>query len=200
MNAHSTRSPSGFSLAETMVVIGILSLVGLALSTMIVFFYRSNAFLLEQTSAVDSVRRGLTRTFESLREATYGEDGSYPIASAATSSVVIYSDIDSDFSVERIRFWLYNGTFYQVTTNAGGNPPTYAGQPPATTTIATYVRNSNTTPIFRYFDANGVELTGAAVDLSEVASIRTRLDVDLNPLRLPNVVTLEETATLRNLR
>jgi len=189
----------GFTLIETIVVVAILAVVGVGLLTMIAYFYRSNAYVLEQTSALDSAHRGINESFSSLREASYGEDGSYPIASAATSSVTFYSDIDSDAPVEKVRLYLSNGTFYQGVTDAAGSPPSYSGQPEKTYTIATWIRNPGTVPIFRYYNAAGTELTGS-VSLADVASVRMHLDVDLNPLRAPNILTLEQSATLRNLR
>lgn len=188
-----------FTIAETLVVIAILGTVGITLSNMIVYFYRSNTYLLEQTSAVDSANRGLDRAYTSVREASYGEDGSYPVASAATSTVTFYSDVDSDGPVEMVRLYLSGETLYRGVTNAAGNPPTYVGQTEAVTTISTAVKNATSTPLFRYYNVSGVELTGT-IDITQVRSVRTRIDVDLNPSRAPNIVTLERTATLRNLR
>lgn len=188
-----------FTIAETLVVIAILGTVGITLSNMIAYFYRSNTYLLEQTSAVDSANRGLDRAYTSVREASYGEDGSYPLVSAATSTITFYSDVDSDGPVEKIRLYLSGDTLYRGVTNAGGNPPTYAGQTETVSTISTSVKNATSTPLFRYYNTSGVELTGT-IDIAEVRSVRTRIDVDLNPSRAPNIVTLERTATLRNLR
>lgn len=188
-----------FTLAETVVVTAILGTVALALTSMIWFFYRSNAYLLEQTSAVDSANRGLNVAYKDIREASYGEDGTYPIATAGTSTITFYSDIDKDGPVEKVRLYLSGGTFYKGVTNASGNPPSYIGQSEATYTIATWVKNATSTPVIRYYDSAGTELTGT-IDVSGIHSVRIRLDVDLNPLRAPNVVILERTATLRNLR
>lgn len=190
---------TGFTLVETLVVVALSSVVGLALMGMIVYFYKSNAYLLEATSAVDSATRGIDRSLESVREASYGEDGAYPISAAATSSMTFFSDTDSDASVERVRLYVTNGTFYRGVTNAAGNPPSYAGQVESSSIIATYVKNATSTPIFRYYDADGTELTGT-IDIGEVRSVRAHLDVDINPLRAPNIFSLERTATLRNLR
>ena len=190
---------NGFSLAETLVVIAILGTVGITLSGMIAYFYRSNTYLLEQTTAVDSANRGLDIAYNSVREASYGEDGSYPVAQAATSSVTFYSDVDKDGPVEKVRLYISGDTLYRGVTNAGGNPPTYTGQTETATTISTSVKNATSTPLFRFYNASGVELTGT-IDIAEVRSVRTRIDVDLNPSRAPNIVTLERTATLRNLR
>ncbi|MEA2701441.1 MAG: hypothetical protein QOE22_150 [Candidatus Parcubacteria bacterium] len=188
------------TLIEMLVVIAIVSSAGIALSGAIQYFYRSNAFLLEQTTALDSARRGVREAVVAIREASYGDDGSYPIETAATSSITFYSDYDKDASVEREKYVLQSGTLYRVVTNSGGSPPTYTGQALSTTTIATYVTNGTSTPLFTYFNANGAQLSATSTDESAIASVTITLMVDLNPSRAPNVFTLTEKATLRNLR
>ena len=189
----------GFTLAETIMVVALTSVVGVAVMNMITFFYTSNAYVFQQTTAVDSAHRGLELTFKNLREASYGDDGSYPVEQGATSTITFYSDVDSDGPVEKVRIYLLNGTLYRVIINSAGSPPSYAGQSQSTTTIATSVRNTASTPIFRYYDANGV-LLSTPVDTSKVTSISTELVVDLNPLKAPDIFTLRASATLRNLR
>lgn len=188
-----------FTLVETIVVVALTSLVGLALFSMIAYFYRSNAYVLEATSAVDSASRGLNKAVSALREASFGEDGAYPLTAAATSTLTFYADIDSDYSVERVRLYLSGGKFYQGTTNAAGNPPSYTGQPETTIMISDWVKNPASTPVFRYFDEDGTELTGT-IDVGSIRSVQTTLDVDINPQRAPNILRLEGSATVRNLR
>jgi len=193
------RAPQGFTLVETLVVVALTGLVGVGLLSMIAYFYRSNAFLLEATTAVDSASRGVKESLTLLRGASYGEDGTYPVAAAATSSVTFYGNADGDDAIERIRLYLSGGTLYQGVVNVAGNPPSYSGQPETTSTIATWVKNATSTPAFRYFNRDGTELTGA-VDITAVRTVRTRFDVDINPYRAPNILTIEGSATLRNLR
>ncbi|HEX8591654.1 MAG TPA: type II secretion system protein, partial [Candidatus Paceibacterota bacterium] len=98
------------TLVEMLVVIAIVSSAGIALSSAIQYFYKSNAFLLEQNAALDNARRGIREAVVAIREASYGDDGSYPIASAATSSLTFYSDFDRDDSVEKEQYVLQGGT------------------------------------------------------------------------------------------
>ncbi|HYF29432.1 MAG TPA: type II secretion system protein [Candidatus Paceibacterota bacterium] len=186
----------GFTLVETMVVVAIVVTAGVALMGSIQYFYRSNAYILEQTAALESARRGHAFTLQNIREASYGDDGSYLITDAQSNTITFYADIDKDGGIERIRAYLSNGTLYRGITNSTGNPATYTGQPETIETIAVAVRN--TTPIFRYYGADGLELT-SPIDLAEIVSVGVRLDVDLNPTRAPNVFTLSGTATMRNL-
>ena len=199
MQRHS-HNPRAFTLIEMLVVISITGFVGIALNSMIVSFYRNNAYLLQETSAIDSAHRGLSTSFIDLREASYGDDGSYPLLSVATSSITFFSDIDGDGSVEKIHLYLQNGTFYRGVTDSTSTPPTYVAQKEATTTIATFVRNGTSTPLFRYYDDAGLELSSSTIPIASIRSISTEVMVDLNPLRAPDILILQETATLRNLR
>ena len=155
--------------------------------------------MLQGTAAVNSARTGVTTFASNIREATYGDDGAYPLAAAATSSVTFHADVDKDGGVERVRVYLIGSTLYRVVQNAAGNPASYVGQAYATSTIATYVTNGTSTPLFRYFDESGAELSGTT-SLANVRSIQTTLKVDINPNRAPDIFTLTQTAMLRNLR
>lgn len=190
---------TAFTLVETLVVVTVVTIVGLAVQMMIQRFYIGNAYVLQGTAAVNSARTGVTTLASNLREMTYGDDGSFPLSQAATSSILFYADVDRDGGVERVRVYVIGRTLYRVVTNAVGNPLGYTGQTPATTTIATYVSNGTSTPLFLYFNESGTQLTGT-VDTSEVASVQTTLMVDINPNRAPDIYTLTQSATLRNLR
>lgn len=189
----------GFTLPEVLVVISILGVVSVALAGAIVNTYRGSAYVFEAAASVDNARRALTTAVQNLREASYGEDGAYPIAAAATSTVTFYADVDQDGPVERVRMYLTNETLYRGVTNPTGNPPSYVGQPETVQTVVGYVRNDGTTPLFTYYDAAGMVLT-SPVDISQVAFITMDIRVDLNPQRAPNVYALTGSATLRNLR
>ncbi|MBP9816972.1 MAG: hypothetical protein KBD05_03000 [Candidatus Pacebacteria bacterium] len=183
---------------ETLVVIAVVGTAGIALTTALVDFYRQNTYIFESSTSLENSRRALITSIGNLREATYGEDGGYLILSAATSTVTFHADIDADGPVEKIRFYLNNGTFYRGVTNSAGNPPSYSGQPETTATVIAYVRNATSTPIFSYYDSSGVELT-APVDVSAISQVTVRVDTDLNPQRAPEIFTLTGRATLRNL-
>lgn len=190
----------GFTLLETLVVIAMLATVGIALSGAIQYFYQKNAFLLEQTVALDSARKGILDTVHSIRQASYGSDGAYPISSVGTSTITFYSDLDNDGIVERVRYYLSDKTLYRGVAEASGSPPSYSGQTETRNTVAAYVSNGETTPLFTFFDANGIQLSTTSTNIAQIASVSIRLDVDLNPNRAPNIFTLIESATLRNLR
>lgn len=189
----------GFTLIEMLVVIAVLAVVGVAVSGMIAYIYKTNTFLFQQSSATDNARRGIEYALENIREASYGADGAYPIANAATSTVTFYADVDNDGTVEKIRYYLSNGTLYRGVTNPAGSPPSYTGQTEAATIVASYVQNGTSTPIFNYYDDTGAQLATPA-DVSKVASVSVVIGVDVDVRRAPVTFTLIGSATIRNLR
>lgn len=186
------------TLIELLVTVALTSVVMVALGFLIQHFYKTNAFVLEQSRAVESARRSVENAMADLREASYGADGSYPISAAATSSVTFYADIDSDSSVEKARYYLSNTTLYRGTTepSAAG---LYAGQPEVTTLVVNDIRNGTSTDLFSYYNRDGEQLV-ASVNLAQVASVKIVVLADVNPNRAPNVYTLRGSATLRNLK
>jgi prepilin-type N-terminal cleavage/methylation domain-containing protein len=189
----------GFTLVELLTVISITTVVMLALTSIIRSFYINNAYLLERTESLSSAQRGVSDSIKAIREASYGDDGSYPIAVAGTSTITIYSNVDGDGSIEKVKYFLSGTNFYRVVYNATGSPPSYNVSPTSTTTIATYARNASTTPVFTYYDTNGTQLSTTSPSIASISSVQVSLLVDLNPNRAPNVFTLTETATLRNI-
>jgi prepilin-type N-terminal cleavage/methylation domain-containing protein len=197
IQSRSTNVGQGMTLIELITTIAVFTVVFTALTTLIQSFYKSNAYLLEQTAALSSARRGVNDAVLAIRGASYGDDGSYPVTRAATSSIIVYSDYDLDDSVERIRYQLINGVLYRATANSSGSPLAYTTE--ATTTVATEVRNTNATPLFTYYDVNGNQLSTTSTNIAQIAAVQVQLYVDLNPNRAPNVFTLTERVTLRNL-
>lgn len=189
---------SAFSLLETVIIVALTAFVTLTLGMLLVYFYKTNTYTLQQTTAVEQARRGVEDTVGHIREASYGTDGSYPIASAATSSLVFYGNVDSDPTIEHIKYTLQKGNFYRIVGEPVGNPPTYVGETLSTTTVILSVVNGTSTPIFRYYDTSGNELP-LPINVSKIASIKTTIIIDVDVNRAPYAFTLSGGAMLRNL-
>lgn len=191
-------SPRGFTLVETIMVIALSTVVMLALSSLIVYFYKTNAFVLEQSQAVNSARLSIQHAMADLREAAYGADGSYPLNAAATSTVTFYAALGSTSTIDKVRYYLQGTTLYRGVTAPSGSPLTYAGQPEETTLVVDNIRNGTSTPLFTYYDSAGAALA-LPVNIASVASVRIQVLTDVNPQRAPLVYTLAGSATLRAL-
>lgn len=187
-----------FTLIETVVTIAIFSIVLFAITSLIIYFYRTNTFVLEQTSAVENASIGVTDAMKNLREASYAATGAYPVISATATSITFYVDMKDNGVIDRVRYWLSGTTLYKGVTIPIGNPLSYVGQPEAVTSLATDVHNGSTS-LFRYYDSNGTQMA-PPINVTNIASINTTVTVNINPTHAPDNFTLSIGATLRNLR
>lgn len=194
-----THTPTGLTFVEMLVTIAIFALIMTGIMQSVLYFYRANTTAIEQSYQLDSARRGIELMVRDLREATYGDNGAYPLASVASTSVVFYSDTDRDNETERIEYRVTGLTLMRTVTDPSGNPPQYTAVS-ATTSVSTYVRNSEEgVPIFTYYRADGTEVTSPS-DITDIVSVTVDLIVNIRPLRAPQEFTLRSSATLRNLR
>lgn len=191
---------NGMTLIEMLVYLSIFSIIILVITYSALSFYRYNAYGMEQLKAVDSARRGIDPTVNNIREATYSDEGAYPIISATANSFSFYSDVNGDNDIEKVRLYLDINTFKKGITESSGNPLTYDGQPEALFTLAENVRNvEQGTNIFKYYDNTGAEVVDLA-NVSSISFVTMSVIVNVNPVRAPNDFTLRASAALRNLK
>lgn len=188
----------GFTLVEMLVVIFLTGICTLALGWMLQYFYRTNAYALEQINALDSARRSIQNVTRDVREASYGDDGAYPILAAATSTMTFFADIDADQAVEKVRYYLSGTTLYRGVTSAAGSPPSYTGQPEQVDVVIDNIRNGTSTDLFTFVDEAGATLT-SPVNITHITSVLVTVLTDVNPLRAPVVYALTTRAAIRNL-
>jgi len=192
----------GMTLVEILVSLSIFSIIIMAITYSVTAFYSYNAYGLEQSQAIDSARRGIEPSINNIREATYSDEGAYPIISAAANSFSFYSDVDRDNSIEKVRLYLETdtNTFKKGLTESAGDPPTYDSQPETLFTLADNVRNvEQSVNIFKYYDNTGTEVINLS-NVSSIAFVTMSVIVNVNPVRAPNDFTLRASAALRNLK
>lgn len=194
------NSANGFTVIETLVVIGVFTLIMVAISSSILYFYKSNTVTLEQAYAINSARKGIEFMTRDIREMIYSDEGAYPIISIDANSFYFYSDIDRDDSVERVRYFLDGTDLKKGLTEASGDPPEYLDANESISVISDSVRNiEQGISVFKYFDPQAAEITDYS-NINDVAFVKINLVVNVNPGRMPDEFTLRSSATLRNLK
>lgn len=183
---------------ETVVTIAVSSLVFLAVFGFIYYFYRTSGYNLSQIAATNSARKGMEIMVREIREATYSDEGSYPIKNAKNKSLTFYSDIDKDKNIERVRYFLEDINLKKGVLEATGNPPKYQDANEAVKILSQYVRNGSEA-IFTYYDVNNNQVEDLDV-LTDIRLIKIKLIVNTNPNRPPDEFTLVSNAQLRNLK
>ncbi len=184
---------------EAMIWIALLVSAMTAVASTVLYFYRTNAYSLEQSTAVTSAQRGLETMVRTIREAAFSSQGAFPIVTVSPHDFVFYADIDNDPLIERVHYYLTGTTLMRGVLNPTGDPPDYIGAE-VNEVVADYVRNIAVgTSTFRYYDALGAEIASSTTAYTAVRFVKVTLGVNVNTATLPNQLSLYSTAALRNL-
>jgi len=193
------KTNRGLTMIESAIWISILSVTLISLMTSILYFYRTNKYAIQQSSAVSSAQSGIERMVRTIREASYSSQGAFPIVSIGQNDFIFYADVDTDPLIEKIHYYISGTNLIQGTTDATGDPPVYTTAEIASA-ISDYVRNlSEGVVTFRYYDTDGAEITNYA-QRANVRFVRVNVVVNVDQNKLPNQLNLSSSAALRNLK
>ena len=176
-----------------------------ALSTFIFTTYRSYSYNLQQVAAINEARRGIEIMVKEIREARYGEGGSYPIAQAGDFSFIFYGDIDRDSVVERIRYFLDGTNFKKGIVEPTGDPPQYVLSSETLSILSAYARNGTSAPVFTYYNGDwpGDTINNPLPTLTRLTDTKLMhiyLKINVDPNRPPDDFILESDTQIRNLK
>jgi len=188
---------TGMTLIESLVFILIFSLVLGAIFDLTILTYRTQGYSFQQSISIGEARRGIETMVKEIREAKLGDDGSYIIEEAQDYEFVFYSDIDKDQAAERVRYFIDGSDFKKGVINPTGWPIRYPSENEEVSILSQYVRNAS--PIFRYYDGEGIELPSPA-RLKDTKLMRVFLVINVNPNRPPQDFILESSVQIRNLK
>lgn len=191
----------GMTLVEAVMLIGIFTILSLAITMSIFNLYQVNAYSFAQANEVDNARRGVTRWYRDVKEMVTGEDGTYPVAVIDQHRFGYYSDTDLDDSVEYVEYVLATTTLTKYTYNAAGSPAVYdLANPDLTEDLSYYVQNINqSTSTFFYYDNAGNRLSSTS-PLIDVRYVEMQLIVNIDPVRAPGEFMLRSSVAPRNLK
>jgi type II secretory pathway pseudopilin PulG len=188
----------GMTMIEAIVWIALFVTAMLAISSTILYFYRTNSYALEQSTAVAAAQRGLEQVVKVVREASFSSQGAFPIVSIAANDFVFYADVDDDPLIERVHYYLSGTNLMRGVLKPTGNPPDYVGAE-TTEVVAEYVRNvAQNISVFRYYDSLGAPVATSS-GYTAVRFVNVTLAVNVNTATLPNQLSLSSSAALRNL-
>lgn len=198
--SHLRNYSAGLTLVEMIVVVSLFALLMFAAMSSIAWFYRFNAYSIAQAYQVEHGRRGIDALVRDIREMTFADDGTFPLAIMGEHHIGFYSDIDRDESVEYVEYEL-NGTVLEKRIyDAAGTPPVYDSTPEETYIISEYVQNDiQATTTFQYFDRNGAPATATST-VTDIKYVEAKLIVNIDPVRDPGEYMLRSSAALRNLK
>lgn len=210
INMHNQNKPyfrklKGMSLTEMLVAISILVIGMFGFSLLFIKTWQTNSFVLEEGQSVAAVSRAVNEMITNLREVKQAEDGSFAVKSGDDFDLIVYLDEDNDDVVERIHYYLDldNDDLIKGIAEPSGSPPTYPANDTSTTILAHYIVNSDTQPVFYYYDNNYAGGSGSSLATPitpyDARLIKINLWINIKPLTAPDNVNLESFVELRNL-
>lgn len=189
------------TIVEMVVMIGIYTILMLAITLSIMNLYQTNSYAFAQADEINNARRGVTQWYRDVKEMVTGEDGTYPIAVIDEHRFGYYSDTDQDDSVEYVEYVLATTTLSKYTYNATGDPATYdLLNSDSKDDLSYYVQNINqATSTFFYYDNAGNQLSSTS-PIIDVRYIEMQIIVNIDPTRSPGEFMLRSSVAPRNLK
>ena len=167
--------------------------------------WQGNSYTYELGKASFAASQGVSKVVGYVRKARQGDDGSYPVRSAADNDLVIFSDYDKDGITERLHFYRSGSQFLMgYRKPSPGLPKTYATGDEATVVIAENVVNEAGVPIFYYYNSGYPEDTennpvATPANVWDVRLVQILIKVNILKGREDDNVPLSSFVEIRNL-
>lgn len=141
------------SLIEAIVAVAIFAIGIAGFTFLFANVWKNNSYTYEISKASVNASQGMSTVVNYLRKARQGDDGAYPIKSAADNDLVVFSDYDRDGITERLHFYKSgNQLLMGYRKPSSGLPKTYAVGDQESVVVVNNVVNEATVPLFYYYN------------------------------------------------
>lgn len=193
----------GFTIIEVLVSVFIFSVVTYAVTTFQRDVFSLNYSLQGSLSAQLDARHLVKVMITELRKAEPSALGAYPIASASSTAITFFSDIDGNGTTERVRYFVSGSEVRKGVIVPTGNPAVYnVGSETISTLISGFV-SSSTLPLFQYYPSTYTGTTSPLtnpVDIPSIRLVKVTVIIDKDPNKSPVLITVTSQVNLRNLK
>jgi prepilin-type N-terminal cleavage/methylation domain-containing protein len=193
----------GFTLVEVMISVALFAILAgavIALVGNIITTTRQQGTLLSDS---DQARRLSVKIMSELRNAVASNTGAYALEQAADQQIIFYSNVDGGADIEKLRYYISNGSLYRGLTKPLGNPLTYTGATEASTLVQANVGNG-TVPLFYYYPDTYTGTGNALaqpVNVTQVRFVQVSLKVfNKAGVTNTNTYTITASGTIRSLK
>ena len=198
------KKKKGFTLAEVIVVVGLLALfVGLISEFQTKIFKYNSSFESGNFIGFDSqnVIKSMTKEIRSMSPSSAG---SYPIEAAGTSTFSFYNDIDDGGLKEHIRYFVSDNTLKRGLIKPTGTPSVYDSGSEKFVILMSNIQNSSSTPIFNYFgsDYSAEDITPlpSPINILDIRFVEVNVILGGDPSKLLAPVNVSTKVSIRNLK
>ena len=190
---------AGFTLIEIMVVMAIFIIFIMMSSDYIIQGFRSSTYIYEQASAIQNAGKVQDIMVKEIRKANRSQAGDYLLDTVQPQTFIFYSDVNSDGSTEKIRYFLENNTLKGGIILAVGIPSQYPAENEVISTLSNYI-NNNTDPIFTYYDKDNQLIANPSANKQSIRLINILVKINVTPSQAPLDYYLKADVQIRNLK
>ncbi|HAT73941.1 MAG: hypothetical protein US30_C0003G0041 [Candidatus Moranbacteria bacterium GW2011_GWF2_36_839] len=207
MKKNIRKKMNGLTLIEMMMSITIFSM-GIAGFTMLFSkTWKTNSYVLEMGQSSMNASQGVNKIVDYIRRVKQADDGAYPVKSADSNDLVLFSDYDKDGATERLHFYKSGSNILMGVTNPTTTlPKTYPTNDQEIITLVSNVVNEIDEPIFYYYnkdypgDTTNNPLTMPVTNhLADIRLMKIFLQVNTNPNKFPSNIKIQSFVEMRNL-
>lgn len=200
----STRSTrGGFSLVELLISVAILSMIVVIATTFQRDVFSLNYTLQGSLNAQLDARHVVKVMITELRKAEPSAGGAYPIVVASSTTVTFYSDVDSNGTSDRVRYFISGSELRKGVIAPTGSPAVYNSANEKISTIISGFVSSSTLPLFQYYPSTYTGTTSpltSPVDIPSVRLMKVTVIIDKDPNKSPVKIIVTSQVNLRNLK
>lgn len=174
-----TQTETGFTLIELIVAVAIFSIISVGLMFLVGSIFSDSSKQGMSLANADQTRKLSNQLMQELRNSVPGSNGAYPIAVANAQELTFYSNIDGGSDIERVHYYVQNGTLKKGVLKQSGSPPTYTGA--ETVRIVQNDLANGADPIFTYYDSDYDSSSDSPltqpVNISQITYIKANVKV-----------------------
>jgi len=196
------HSISGFTLIETLVVVGILGAITVLLVNFQTDVFRDYSIANAGITSDGEMRSAMRNFVRDLRAAAPAQTGAYALETAGATTLTFYSDVDGDMLRDRVRYFLSGTTLMRGVTPPTGSPSVYLDSNERQVSAVHNV-SLGAASLFSYYDGGYTGTTSPLVqpvDIAQVRYVRMTVIVDADTTRPPTAVTLSGGVLIRSLK
>ncbi|MDD5318253.1 MAG: prepilin-type N-terminal cleavage/methylation domain-containing protein [Candidatus Pacebacteria bacterium] len=201
---HKKHQNYGFTLVETLVTIFVFLILMSGASLLFKEIYSGSSQKNLALNNIDQARLAEFNFINEVRDATPGNDGSYPVNQADNSTLVLYTSYGaSGNAVNRVRYYVSGATLYKGVIIPSGNPLTYNSASEKITAVQSALANGNV-PVFYYYDSNYAGTSSPLVppiNLNQVKYVQINLVISSQDQRNGTTTfSVQAGSTIRSLK
>lgn len=191
------KNKRGFSLLEILFTISIVVMAGFLVADFVIQGFQATLFGQEQNMATQNARKVSRLVVNELREATQSEGGDYSLDTVLPQTLIFYSDIDKDNSIEKVRYFLDGSILKRGVINPSSG--LYPAEDEVITDEIEYM-NNKLEPVFTYYNKNNVLIADPTTNKTSIRLIHISLKINVTPTQEPNDIYVDMDVQLRNLK